>query len=97
MEFEWAENKNRANVKKHKLSFEESKEIFDDPFHISIIDERFSNFEERWVTIGTTYKGKLIVAGHLYCLKENGEEVIRIISARKATKKEKEQYETIGF
>ena len=46
-----SKQKEAKNVKKHKLSFEESKEIFDDPFHISIIDERFSNFEERWVTL----------------------------------------------
>ena len=96
MHFEWDEAKNSENIRKHGISFEEAKDVFDDPFHISILDKRFDYFEERWVTIGTTKNKKTIVIGHLYYLRENGEEMIRIITARKAAKKEKDQYESIG-
>ncbi len=60
------------------------------------MDKRFDYLEERWITIGSTKDRKIIVIGHLYYLKENGEEVIRVITARKAVKKEREQYESIG-
>ncbi len=95
MRFEWDERKNKTNKKKHGVSFEEASEIFDDPFHLAILDKRFDYFDERWITIGITKKGKVIVAGHLYFFTENGEEVTRIISARMATKNERHQYETI--
>jgi hypothetical protein len=97
MHFEWDENKDRENIKKHGISFQEAQDIFDDPFHLSVLDKRFDYFEERWVTIGSTKEGRVIVTGHLYYLTERGEEVIRIITARKATKKEKEKYESIRF
>ncbi|HAM53344.1 MAG TPA: hypothetical protein DCP92_22615 [Nitrospiraceae bacterium] len=96
MEFEWNENKNKEDIKKHGISFEEATEVFHDPLHISIMDRRFDYFDERWITIGSTKTGNFIVLGHLYYLTENGEEVIKIITARKATRKEKKQYETIG-
>ena len=96
MHFEWDEDKNRENNKRHDISFEEAREVFDDPFHISIMDRRFDYFEERWITVGSSKSKRVIVIGHLYFLKEDGEEVIRIITARKATKKEREQYENIN-
>lgn len=93
MRFEWDDSKNTSNKRKHKVSFEEAKEIFDDPLHISILDERFSYFEERWVSIGQTHNKKLVVVANLF-FDESGEEVIRIISAREATIHERKQYET---
>jgi len=96
MHFEWDEDKNRENNKRHDISFEEAREVFDDPFHISIMDRRFDYFEERWITVGSSKSKRVIVIGHLYFLKEDGEEVIRIITARKAAKKEREQYENIN-
>ena len=93
MRFEWDESKNRSNQKKHKVSFEEAREVFDDPLHISLLDKRFSYFEERWISIGQTKTYRLLVVANLF-FDENNEEVIRIISARKATKQEQEQYET---
>ena len=92
MHFEWDENKNRLNIKKHKISFNEAREIFDDPLHISFLDERFSYFEERWISIGQSKKHKLIVAANLY-FDDDGEEIIRIISAREASVYERKQYE----
>ena len=97
MNFEWDEDKSSINLRKHGISFEETEEVFDDPFHISILDKRFDYFEERWITIGSTNRRKIIVIGHLYYLTEDGNEVIRIITARKATKKKKEHYENIEF
>ncbi|MBI5638981.1 MAG: BrnT family toxin [Nitrospirae bacterium] len=96
MQFEWDEAKNRENVKRHGISFEDAKDVFDDPFHISVLDKRFDYFDERWITIGSTRDKHVIVIGHLYYLKENGDEVIRIITARAAIKKERAQYESIG-
>lgn len=96
MHFEWDEAKDRENVKRHGISFEDAKDVFDDPFHISVLDKRFDYFDERWITIGSTRDKRIIVIGHLYYLRENGDEVIRIITARKAVKKEREQYESIG-
>jgi uncharacterized DUF497 family protein len=96
MEFRWDENKHKENIKKHGISFEEAAGVFDDPFHISILDQRFDYFDERWITIGITKNRSLIVLGHLYYLTEDGEEVIKIIAARRATRMEKKQYETPG-
>jgi len=96
MHFEWDEAKNRENVRRHGISFQDAKKVFDDPFHISVLDKRFDYFDERWITIGSAMDKHVIVIGHLYYLKENGDEVIRIITARKAIKKEREQYENIG-
>jgi uncharacterized protein len=96
MEFRWDKNKNKENIRKHGISFEDTVEVFDDPFHVSILDKRFDYFDERWITIGSLKKGSIIVVGHLYYLTENGDEIIKIITARKATKKEARQYETVG-
>jgi uncharacterized DUF497 family protein len=95
MEFSWDESKNQENRKKHAIDFKEASEAFDDPLHISILDKRFDYFDERWITIGATRKRTILVIGHLYYLEHNGTEVVRIITARRATKKEKQQYEKI--
>ena len=94
MRFEWDEKKNKINIGKHNVSFEDAREIFDDPLHLSYLDERFSYFEERWITIGQTLSRKLVVAANLFFDKD-GDEVIRIISAREATIHERKQYETL--
>ena len=92
MNFEWDETKNRINQEKHGVSFEEAKEVFDDPLQISKLDHRFNYFEERWITLGTTKKEKLLVVANLFFTDE-GEEIIRIISARKANNHERKTYE----
>jgi len=92
MKFEWDENKNRINKEKHDISFEEAKEVFDDALHISKLDYRFNYFEERWITIGSTSKHKILVVVNLF-FSDEGEEIIRIISARKANIKERQIYE----
>jgi uncharacterized DUF497 family protein len=95
MRFEWDYIKNQNNKKKHHVSFEEAREVFDDPLQIAILDKRFTYFEERWITIGQTSELRLVVVANLY-FDDEGEEVVRIISAREATIHEKKQYETIG-
>ena len=92
MKFEWSEKKNRLNIQKHQVSFEEAKEVFLDPMHISKLDFRFDYFEERWITLGKTKKDKILVVANMF-FDENGEEIIRIISARKANQKERIFYE----
>jgi uncharacterized DUF497 family protein len=92
MKYEWDENKNKLNQQKHGISFEEAKEVFEDALQISKLDHRFNHFEERWITVGATLKHKVLVVANLFFTDE-GEEIIRIISARKANKKERESYE----
>ncbi|HCZ12788.1 MAG TPA: hypothetical protein DHV16_11205 [Nitrospiraceae bacterium] len=92
---EWDEAKNKSNAKKHGVSFTEASEVFNDPFCISILDRRFDYNEERWISLGVTAAGKIIVTGYACYLDENVVEHIRIITARRATKKEREQYEEV--
>ena len=91
---DWDSNKNSENIKKHGISFEQAQEIFLDPLHLSILDERFSYFEEHWITMGATQRGDVVAVAHLYFVEEP-EERIRIISARRATPQERRQYEKI--
>lgn len=92
MKFTWDENKNRINIKKHGISFEEASTVFIDPLHIAVLDQRFSYFEERWITVGKILENRVAVAANLY-FDEDGEEIIRILSARLATPFERRQYE----
>ncbi|MEA3374487.1 MAG: BrnT family toxin [Campylobacterota bacterium] len=92
MRFEWSESKNADNFKKHQVSFEEAREVFDDAMHISKLDHRFDYFEERWITLGMTGKHTILVVANMF-FDENGDEIIRIISARRANQKERIFYE----
>jgi len=89
MRFEWEENKNRSNVAKHKVSFETAIAVFDDQHALSILD-RIVNGEERWQTLGMI-AGILLIVAHTW-RDEDGAEVIRLISARKATPSERRAY-----
>jgi len=91
MLFEWGRKKNISNIKKHGASFELAASVFDDPFHLSVLDHK-THHEERWVTVGHCITEKILVVVHTYKEVAN-QEIIRIISARSATKKEKKQYE----
>ena len=87
--FEWDENKAQANLKKHKVSFEEAKTVFYDPNALLIADPEHSAEEDRFVIMGISAKSRLLVVCHCY---RESEEVVRIISARKADGQETEQY-----
>lgn len=89
IKFEWDENKNAINRKKHNISFEEAKTVFYDDNALIIDDLEHSEQEERFIILGTSYKANLLVVCHCY---RQSETVIRIISARKATKTETKQY-----
>lgn len=91
MRFEWGEAKNRINQRKHDVSFETAREVFDDPLHVSIPD-RVEDGEERWQTFGLIGGMLLLIVAHTY-LDDGEEEIVRIISARKATRKERRNYE----
>lgn len=65
MLFEWDRNKNVSNVKKHGISFELAASIFDDPFHLSVPDQK-THHEERWITVGRCITEKIIVVVHAY-------------------------------
>lgn len=87
--FEWDKNKNEINKKKHKISFEEAQTVFYDSEALLINDPEHSLEEERFIILGFSEKANLLVVCHCY---RESESVIRIISARKATKNEEKQY-----
>jgi len=91
MRFEWDEPKSRRNLAKHNVSFETAKLVFDDPLAISIPD-RIVEAEQRWQTLGIVGGMAVLLVAHTY-KEENAGEVIRIISARKATPRERMFYE----
>jgi uncharacterized DUF497 family protein len=90
--FDWDEKKARRNRNLHKVSFDEAKTAFNDPFLISFPDEYHSESEERLISIGTSSKNRIILVVHTEN-EESGAIVIRLISARKATASEREVYE----
>ena len=87
--FEWDENKNEANKRKHKISFEEAQTVFYDEEALLISDPEHSQEEDRFILLGYSRQAKLLVVCHCYRSKDN---VVRIISARKATGNEEKQY-----
>lgn len=91
MKFEWDHSKEKANREKHKVAFTDAAYIFADKYILNYFDEEHSEDEDRWVSIGQTQNGEMLTVVHTY-RKIDGEERIRIISARKATKKERQQY-----
>lgn len=91
MRFIWDEAKSRSNRAKHGVSFDLAKLVFGDPWHLSVPD-RHEHGEERWRTIGHVGAAALLVVIHTH-VEQNGEETIRIISARKATRRERAAYE----
>lgn len=92
MRFEWDENKNLSNQRKHRVSFEVARLVFQDPHLIRAIDERFTYGEERWANIGMALNFAVLVVITTVREDHHGEEIIRIISARKANKGERRRY-----
>lgn len=90
--FEWDPAKARSNFRKHKISFERASEIFLDPLMLSIFDETHSTNEERWITIGKDRNDITIVVIHTFRETDVDDSTIRIISARRAAKREDKQY-----
>ena len=90
MRFDWDSNKAVANQQKHKVSFNEAVSSFYDENALVIQDPDHSDEEERFLLLGLSRKLRVLIVCH--CYREN-EEIIRLISARKANKKEQSQYE----
>jgi uncharacterized protein len=88
LKFEWDSRKAQINKRKHGITFEQASTIFGNPLSLTIPDPAHSIGEDRFVTIGMSVNGKLIVAVHV-----DYDDIIRIISARNATRNEKRQYE----
>ncbi len=89
IEFSWDNRKNKANQNKHGVSFDEAQTVFFDERAIEYYDPDHSRGEDRFLMLGLSYRLRILVVSH--CLRKRGSE-IRIISARKATKKEQETY-----
>ena len=89
MKIIWDPKKNQSNIKDHKVSFEEAETVFFDPNAKVIHDPDHSTEEDRFLILGISKLLKLLVVCH--CFRED-DEIIRIISARKATKKESKNY-----
>ena len=89
IQFEWDDNKNLINIKKHGVSFEEAQTVFYDPDALVIHDEDHSEDEDRFLILGISLNQHILVVCHCY---RSDDEIIRIISARKATKSETRQY-----
>ena len=90
--FEWDEKKAQSNFRKHGIRFEEAAWVFDAPLAVSVHD-RIEDGECRWQTIGTAGGCVLLLVAHTVRDHEDGTEVIRIISARRAGLKERRRYE----
>ena len=90
LRFEWDESKNRANKRKHGVSFEEALTVFYDDRALLIEDPEV-DAEDRFVLLGLSAVLRTLVVCHCY---REGEQVIRIISARRATRKERSEYES---
>jgi uncharacterized DUF497 family protein len=89
IQFKWDENKNRKNKRKHGVSFEEAQTVFLDENAIRFFDPDHSEEEDRFIMLGISFKLRALVVCH--CYREN-DEVIRLISARKADKDEIRDY-----
>ncbi|MBN2034678.1 MAG: BrnT family toxin [Deltaproteobacteria bacterium] len=88
MKFEWDENKNSENIRKHGFDFADAHQMFEKPL-LARLDDRENYGEDRWIGIGTTANGIVVIL----VFTEREEETIRIISMRKATKNERTKYE----
>ena len=88
IEFEWDVQKAEANFRKHKVAFAEAKSVFDDPLALMVNDEIHSFEENRFITIGESKVGRLLLVCHTI-----GVENVRIISARTPTSAERKDYE----
>ena len=92
MRFEWDENKNRLNLKRHKIGFKTASLVFDDPNAVTIPDRMHDEEEERLITLGRLEDIVILFVVHTE-REVDGEEVVRLISARKATPGERKIYE----
>jgi uncharacterized DUF497 family protein len=89
--FEWDLDKAEKTISKHNIDCNEASSVFDNPMFITFLDEEHSIDEQRYITIGLSVQGRLVLVAH-----SERSERIRIISARKATKNEEKFYQETG-
>jgi uncharacterized DUF497 family protein len=85
--------KAKRNLDKHKVGFDRAAELFLDPSAVSVFDQQHSEAEERWITVGRDSQGRILVLVHTFSAVSTEESRVRIVSARKATKREARDYE----
>jgi uncharacterized protein len=90
--FEWNADKAASNLKKHKVSFDEAKTLFNDPLLATFPDSEHSAYEQRFVSIGISAKGRVLLAAHTETMTTDYI-VVRLISCRRATAAERKVYE----
>ena len=89
----WDDAKARSNVIKHGVSFAQAATVMLDPLALTVFDVAHSKTEERWFTLGQTSEGQLLAVAHTYQVLDANAAKIRLISAREATRRERQQYE----
>ncbi|HKP37072.1 MAG TPA: BrnT family toxin [Pyrinomonadaceae bacterium] len=88
MKFEWDDEKAAANLAKQGVSFEEASSVFQDPLYVDFYDPRHSQGEHRYIIIGESSQGRVLMVSYT-----ERNEIIRLISARKLTRRERRDYE----
>lgn len=92
-EFDWDDTKAAANLRKHKVDFWEAMTVLSDPLTMTFFDTDHSDDEERWVSVGRSVKGNLLLVIHTFVSTGPDSAQVRLISARLASKRESQQYE----
>ncbi|MEK6814075.1 MAG: BrnT family toxin [Nitrospirota bacterium] len=92
-DFQWDPEKANTNRQKHKVTFEEAATVFLDPSALSLYDDEHSGAEDRWITLGFSSAGRLLVVCHTFHEHDRRQHRVRIVSSRKAAKKERQAYE----
>lgn len=92
-DFEWDPAKALANFDKHRVTFEQAATVFLDPLALTVYDQTHSEPEERWLTVGQSVDGQLLVIAHTFLTTSPATATVRLISARSATRAERRSYE----
>lgn len=93
MRFEYDARKSRTNLLKHDIDFETAMLVFDDPYALTLHDTHHSEYEERYITLGKISPDAVLFVVHTWFENDDNEDVIRLISARAASSKERQSYE----
>jgi len=93
LDIAWDAAKAQSNIAKNGVTFAQAAVVLLDPLALTVFDEAHSDAEERWFTLGRAADGKLLAAPHTFQPKGPASDQVRIISAREATRREREQYE----
>lgn len=92
MKFEWDPKKEEINIRKHGITFEQASYVFSDPYALNKYDEEHSEQEDRWLLLGKSMNEVILVVVHTF-KDQDGIELVRIISARKASNNENKEYQ----